>query len=324
VNPRWYVDGILPNYGSVNLLGGNTHAGKSTLLYAMVQSLRYGQPFLGKEVRQPKFVAVVLADRSAEDNPMWQKALDDELIDDFIAATSNPDYIETVKITMKSRAGGMQGHEKFEKLVNKLACQEDMVLIVDVFTTGFLGNIMSIEQVKDNMDCINFFCTKHKITLIGTGYGVKPKNDQKQRYERYVDRLIGASPLRGGASSVMYLATKEESAGDGYEQQVFEVLSRHAPGIRLGVELDDNRIFHAVPLSKKLVVEEAQLPACYDILTSIPIIATSSKDIYETYKDLNPTEHCSKSRFRAHLSALLQRDEIEQPERGKYRTKVSN
>jgi len=317
----WHVDGLIPAHGSINLLGGNTHSGKSTLLYDLVRSLRYSVPFFGRDTRAPKEIAVLLADRPAEDNPMWVRALNEGLIDNFLSAIEDRDYIETIEITSKT-GKGMEGWEKFKKLVDKMECPEESVLIVDVFTSKFLGNLMSIVEVGENMDSINAYCHKRKITVIGTGYGVKPTQDKKQRYTRYIDRMIGASSLRGGASSVMYLATVEEAYGDGYNCQVLEAVPRNGPPVRIGLQLDSKqRTFIEVPLVKREDAPKVKEPAelrCYNILLEVPVIATSGKEIYAAY-EAKVEKPVTFSRFRDYLSQLVKIGEIEIVERGVYR-----
>lgn len=314
---RWFVDGIIPSYGSVNLLAGNTHAGKSTMLYSMLAAIRYGSTFLGRETRKPKHAAAILADRATQDNPMWERGFELGLIDSYVNAVEDRQYCEMLEITTKNRKN-LLGWERFKLLTSRLEVQEDLLLVVDVFTTGFVGDVRSITDTKVNMDLINAYCTRNNVVLVGTGYGVKPTNDKKQRYERYVDRMIGAAPLRGGASTVMYLATPEESESDGWDAQVFEALPRNGKPVRLGVKMDDSRNFNAVPLTKKPPEpREPVLPACYDVLQFLTLEPTNWKELYDEYSK-REQEPVSESRFRAYLSELVRRGEAEIKERGSY------
>lgn len=241
---------IKPAYfgtGRIHIMAGSPFAGKSTIIGHLIQSLLDPSKniFQGLEFCQlaPTDIGMIFADRLSKDNKGWLNKLGVDIpIYSFINDKEFIDIISRGRLTKDP----LPGYTKF------LHCMEKMpptvkVVFIDVFTNVFLGDkIHDQGLIYAHMGAILNYCERTGRTIIGTAYGSKQKGKQ-DRYLRLVDRIVGATSLRGSASDLMYFSTKEEVEQN---YQILEWTSRHAPTMKFGLERTPDGLFeHTVVLN---------------------------------------------------------------------------
>jgi hypothetical protein len=203
----------------IHFVGGSNHSGKSTLMaqlaQAMVQGTSWGTLAPSPPVPPEKLI-FLFTDRMAEDNMAWVKAAGLSDIKMY-SAVDDSDYCARLKAG-HFKAHPVPGFSKFLYVTDKLKVAEDSILIIDVMTNQFTGDVLKINDVSDHMTLLANYCLQRRWTVVGTGYGVKITEDTKARYARKVDRIIGASTFRGAISTLCYLTTPAESGLEGLQE----------------------------------------------------------------------------------------------------------
>lgn len=227
--------------GRIHLLSGSPASGKSTLLAQLIgcfldpsKSFLSGLTF---EKLAPEEIGIIFTDRLLSDNMTWLKAFGVD-----VPVYSIPDDSKAINRLYQPTINPLYGVELFKFALSQLP-ETVKLVICDVFTSCFIGkNIHDQDIVYRHMIGLLNLCQQRGITIIGTAYGSKQKGGQQDRYVRLVDRIIGAATLRGCATDLAYLTTKEETgATEGYQE--FHWVSRHSAPRAFAIERMENGQF---------------------------------------------------------------------------------
>lgn len=207
VGPR-----LLPS-GDLHLLGGAPMAGKSTLLAQFLRQFVSPDPLFLPELQFARLdlqeIAVIHTDRPWSSNAHWYAACGLSEIPHYALA----DDPEAVRFMSKASTSTVPGVELFKFCLARLP-QHLKLVVADVLTNAFVGNIFHAGIVHRHAIALQNLIRERGITLLGTAYGTKMKQGKQERYQRAIDRIIGAAPFRGALSSILYLEASEESDHD--------------------------------------------------------------------------------------------------------------
>lgn len=230
--------------GRIHLLSGSPASGKSTLLAQLIgcfldpsKSFLSGLAF---EKLAPEEIGIIFTDRLLSDNMTWLKAFGVDV--PVYSIPNDSRAVGMLNSHTEVRVNYLYGVELFKYALSQLPSTVKLV-ICDVFTSCFIGkNIHDQDIVYRHMVSLLSICEQLGITVIGTAYGSKQKGGQQDRYVRLVDRIIGAATLRGCATDLAYLTTKEETgATEGYQE--FHWVSRHSAPRAFAIERMENGQF---------------------------------------------------------------------------------
>lgn len=227
---------VEPGYfakGGIHIISGSPYAGKSTLVAQIIKGLLTGTSFLSGlsfNTVAPEEIGIIFTDRRSIDNNVW---LDKEninvpaysLVDD---PSSLNQILSPYVVKNQERWREEQGVHLLRYCIEHLRKINPQVkyIFADVMTNAFVGaNIMNPHLVSCHMHGILQLCAEKGVTIFGTAYGSKQKSGKQDRFVRLVDRIIGAAPLRGSATDLLYITTKEETNIEGYQQ--LQWYSRH-------------------------------------------------------------------------------------------------
>lgn len=225
VEPR-----LLPA-GGIHLLGGAPMAGKSTFLAQFLRQFVDPDPLflpgMSFSKLAPEEIGVILSDRPWDRNCAWYEKVGLGEIPHY-ALAGDP---EAAAFLAKPRPAPT-GIALLKFCLERLPKTVKLVA-VDVLTNGFCGgNIFHGASLFQHMNALHGLVKERGLTVLGTCYGIKLKQGKNERYQRAIDRIIGASQLRGSADSILYLEAGEETTAD---YQRLSWYSRHGQDQTVGL-----------------------------------------------------------------------------------------
>lgn len=208
VGPR-----LLPA-GALHLLGGSPLAGKSTFVAQLLRQFVSPDPLflpgLDFASLPVESLGVILTDRPWASNCDWYTKVGLSEIPHY-ALVDDPEAIRFM--SKPTTMAGAPGVELFKFCLDRLPSTVKFV-VADVLTNAFLGNIFHHAIVHKHTTALQAVLRERGLTLLGTSYGSKLKQGKTERYQRAIDRIIGASPFRGALDSVLFLDAAGESDQD--------------------------------------------------------------------------------------------------------------
>lgn len=207
VEPR-----LLPA-GGIHLFGGAPMGGKSTFLAQLLRQFVAPDPLFLPGMSFSKFdvseLGVILSDRPWDRNCSWYEKVGLGDVPHY-ALAGDPDAAAFLAKPRPAPTGVALLKFCLDRLPKTVK-----FLAVDVLTNGFCGgNIFHGASVFQHMNAFHGLAKERGLTILGTCYGVKLKQGKNERYQRAIDRIIGASQLRGSADSILYLEAGEETTAD--------------------------------------------------------------------------------------------------------------
>jgi AAA domain len=283
---------IIPGYlkaSRIHLWGGSPHAGKTTLAVCLARSLSQGEPFLGHPALTPKeplpYFGAIFTDRPPEGENLamfkaagldipYYSLVGDRFLESLFQQERDPNF-KGPRLPI--------GHLLFKHCLDSLNPPRGGVVFIDVFAPTFTGHsIHDSVGVHRHMLLNQRYVQEKGITVIGACYGSKQITDTKQRYLRHEDRIIGAAPLRGCASTVVYLTTEAESGELGYQEMTWVPRGQN-PRIVLQIKRDDSGLFKPFDLQEAIqdATGKAKADRALSLLEGLPenaegLIATAS------------------------------------------------
>lgn len=216
-SPRRFLlkPGLFPLGGNIHLLGGAPYAGKSTLTAQLLQAVLCGGEFLGFQTEQlrPEEVGVVFTDRPDAGDWLESLGLQRKVPQHTLAGDPG-----LRKVIGAKHSQSVEGAEFFRYCLSKFPSTLKF-LVADVFTTYFTGpDVHRARLVASNMNLLHEILKERDLAVLGLVYGLKQKNNESDRYAVATERIIGAAPLRGSASTIAYLTSEEESGSRGFQE----------------------------------------------------------------------------------------------------------
>ena len=220
-------------------------------------SLKTGEDWLGLPVnRKPCYF--VFTDRSEESNRRPRETAD--VLDlPWVSLVDDEDLAGLELRLFAKKDHRFMGLTLLDAVLEKLDPKPGSVVILDVMTNAFLGDVHRQATLGPHLRQIAGRALRRKLTFIGTAYGVKTTGDQKSLYSRPIDRIVGAQSMRGSAGTLMYLCHPQEGldpkAPPSYDQE-FWIQSRDREA-RL-VKVVNRGLFELSDETKKVEDEDTQ------------------------------------------------------------------
>jgi hypothetical protein len=252
VTPR-----MLPT-GAIHLLGGAPMAGKSTFVAQLLRQFVEPDPrFLpGLEFQRLDLseLGIICTDRPWRDNASWFEAVGLSAVP-HVAIADDP---EILRFMSKPTTSGAPGVDLLRTCLDRLP-PTVKVVVADVLTNAFCGNIFQHQIVHRHMAEIQHLLRTRGLTILGTAYGSKLRQGKQERMQRAIDRIIGGSPFRGALSSVLFLEAQEESEHD-YQRLTW--YSRHHVAQAFALQRDETSglFFTRMDILNSAFVQPSALP----------------------------------------------------------------
>lgn len=323
------AEDIIPGYlkaNRIHLWGGSPHAGKTTLAVCLAKALLNGEPFLDQPQLTPRgpipYFGAIFTDRppEGENLDMFKSAgiempyyslVSDRFLESLFQQERDPDF-KGPRLPI--------GHVLFKHCINSLKPPRGAVVFIDVFAPTFTGHsIHDSVSVHRHMLLNQRFVQDQGITVIAACYGSKQITDTKQRYLRHEDRIIGAAPLRGCASTVVYLTTEAESGEDGFQEMTWVPRGQN-PRIVTKIKRDESGLFkvHDLQVDADEMAAKAKATKSLRVLEPFDSAAGPlSTAVLQAYAIANLA--LSESTFKRYLEELEANHAIQKVERGLWK-----
>jgi hypothetical protein len=312
-------DDIIPGFltrNRIHLLGGSPHAGKTTLAAHIGRCLLKGEPILGLEALTPvkvPYFGMIFTDRPPRENLQWFAL---EGIGDcpYYSFLKQVGLDSVYDLAYKTPAPGFH---LFRHCLDALKAPEGGVVFVDVFAPTFTGrSLFDANTVHRNMTLNQQLIETRKLTILASVYGAKQVTDTKQRYLRHEDRIIGAAPLRGCASSVLYLTTEPESGELGYQELTIVPRGANAR-IVVKVTRQENGLYRALSIDEEAeAVQSDEVGRALTLLACIDEADTTTATIVSNAMTMYGISRATINRY---LAVLLDKGAIVRSKHGSYR-----
>jgi hypothetical protein len=164
----------------------------------------------------------VFTDRSEASNRRPREAAD--VMDlPCISLVGNHELRVFERQLMQKKDHRFLGLQLLERVLDMLKPSTGGVLLLDVMTSAFVGDVHRQATLAYHLREICSLCEERKLTIVGTAYGVKTMGDPKTLYSRPIDRIVGAQSMRGSAGTILYLCHPQEGqdakAPPSYDQE---------------------------------------------------------------------------------------------------------
>lgn len=290
---------IIPAKG-VSLLAGASGVGKTTLLAEWAVRFRDGKSIFGHATQPPSFIGCLVVDRRWSSHRQWFEAAGFPDIPHY--SYQDDAELNWGRFHLKTDLIAL-----LERGLDAIRAPHGALVIVDPIAMFVPGNLIDYKMSAIGLAMIGRLCEARGITLIGTAHMGKQKGDEKHRYKRPQDRILGSSALAGFTDTQMYLLgpddTDEEYYGFGWiphhaPAQTFEL--QRDPGSGLFVPyFSHDRDFELFGIMKTIPTERTGIP---------------TKDIVEATETLR----LSKATTYRYLAELKKLGYLAQPKAGRW------
>lgn len=192
------IPGILP-FGTVTLVAGAPHAGKTTLLADWCRSWRDGTPILGKPTHRPTGLYYLTVDRGWDSYaPIFADAGYPEI----------PHYsiVDDDTVSLLDFSKPFQAFELFKRSLDCLAPLPGGHVIVDPVSPIFIrGDQNRSRDVATSLVAFARRCKEYQINLTLTAHFGKQRIDPKEQYVDPEDRISGSGSFSGYSHTQVYL-----------------------------------------------------------------------------------------------------------------------
>ena len=218
------VEDIFPSC-AFHIIAGSRGAGKTAFEVWMERSVLAGEAFLGHKTWRPPFWGVIILDRSPEDRLQWWAAAEMQPLP-YYSLTADP-KVNPATLIKQDPLGSLS---MVANEIKRMDPPPGSAITIDV--VNFLsGDVhLSYRSGFAHGWGIAKMAADYQITIFGVMHGGKQK--QGQQYLRLTDRAIASTGFLGTASTISYLATREETAHIGgceEDDQLFEWEPHHHP-----------------------------------------------------------------------------------------------
>jgi GTPase SAR1 family protein len=202
---RHPIPGYIHAY-TINLLAGASGVGKSALLASlMAVKFRDALPIFGHPTTKLPAIGVINADRDWESGAgEWFRRAGFSDIR-YYSMADDPTF-DPRRLRRK-----FDRPQLLIEFIGKLQLPKDSLVFVDPISLFLGGNLLDYDTCACACHEIRKFLKDAKITSIDTAHSSKLKADQKDRYARLQDRILGSTALLGYSDTQMYLAAPEET-----------------------------------------------------------------------------------------------------------------
>jgi hypothetical protein len=126
------------------------------------------------------------------------------------------------------------------EFIAKLKLPHESLVFIDPISLFLGGNLLDYDTCACACHEIRKFQKEQKLHSIATAHSSKLKTDQKDRYARLQDRILGSTALLGYSDTQMYLASPDET---GQPYYTFLLHSHLAPAEFYQLQRDEQGLF---------------------------------------------------------------------------------
>jgi AAA domain len=224
----------IPAY-SINLLAGASGVGKTAFCAsALAVQFRDTRPIFGHPTSQLPAIGVINADRG------W-----DSGAGEWFRRAGYPD-VRYYSMADDPSFDPRRLRRKFDRpqllmeFIHKLQLPKESLVFVDPISLFLGGNLLDYDTCACACHEIRKFQKEQKLHSICTAHSSKLKADQKDRYARLQDRILGSTALLGYSDTQMYLASPDET---GQPYYTFLLQSHLAPAEFYQLQRDEQGLF---------------------------------------------------------------------------------
>jgi hypothetical protein len=203
------IPGILPN--GISLLAGAPGAGKTTLISSWALGFRDNQPILGHQPRPTPFVGVLATDRSWESHSQWFSVAGWPDIPHY--SFQDDPALNWDRFLLRSELPALFLHG-LKSLYPPDGPPPGSVIFADTVAMFIDGNLIDYKRTAVSLGHLNRICRQRRLCCIGTAHMAKQKADQKDKYQRPQDRILGSAALLGFTDTQMFILAPEDLDAD--------------------------------------------------------------------------------------------------------------
>lgn len=249
--------------GSVSLISGAAGLGKTALLATFARWFRDGTPIFGHQPNPVPAIGIIAADRS------WERGAAH-----WFERAGYPDIAhysmqDDRSFDARSLRRKFERTMRLAEFTDRLKLPAGSLLLVDPMGLFLGGNLMDYDACAVACLEIRAMLRDRGLTLLGTAHSGKMKTDQRERYTRLQDHILGSSALLGFSDTQMVLAGPEE----GQTAYTFLWLSHLAAPETFQLERGDDGIFRLATGSDRA--------SCQQVLALLPLNGSPA-----TFRDL--------------------------------------
>jgi AAA domain len=236
--PRHPLPRYLQSY-TLNLLAGASGVGKTALCAgSLAVNFRDNTPVFGHQPSPLPAIGVINADRDWESGAgeWFSRAGFSDIR--YYSMADDP-LFDPRRLRRKFDRPSL-----LMEFAGKLKLPPESLLFVDPISLFLGGNLLDYDTCACCCHEIRKWQREVKLTSVATAHSSKLKADQKDRYARLQDRILGSTALLGYSDTQMYLASPEETGEPYY---TFLLHSHMAPAEFFKLSRDEQGLF--VPYS---------------------------------------------------------------------------
>lgn len=208
------IPGILP-FGSICLLSGPPHRGKTALLASLLARLVNGETLFGLPTTPPPAIGFICTDHKHQLNQsQW---LSRAGIVDRIKLYSLRNDLD---FNWQRLGEKKQRSTAFEDSVEYLKLPEGSLLVVDPVALFISSQLNDYHSVAMGLGQLDQILQRRNLTMWGTAHTAKQTLDTKKTYARPIDRINGSGAQIGFADTAMALTGPEDTTSGCYELAV--------------------------------------------------------------------------------------------------------
>jgi hypothetical protein len=208
------IPDILPS-GSICLLSGPAHSGKSALIASQLGEWRHTGRIFGRVAPWPKAVILLASDhRIAHNQGKW---LERAGLADCVRCDSLRDDPNFKWSRLRTSHGRIT---VFEERLIKLAPLPDTLLVPDPLALFVAGKLGDYTEIAIGLGEIGQVIGKYGVTIWGTAHTAKQLDDPKKTYKRPIDRVLGSGGQIGFGETAMNLVMPDDNGYPYYQLYV--------------------------------------------------------------------------------------------------------
>src|SRR5262245_9379595 len=289
---------IIP-FGGISLLAGAPNVGKTALLAWIARCFRDRALLFGHQPNALPAIGIINADRGwAKGAGGWFRRVG--FADIRVYSMSDDRFFDRKRLRRRFDRSSL-----LIEFIDKLQLPPGSLVLVDPIGMFLGGNLNDYDTCAVACHEIRFALEQRGLTLLGTAHSSKIKADKRERYLRLQDQILGSTAIFGFTDTQMYLASPEET-GEPYYTFVWHP---HMAKVELHMlSRDEQGLF--VPY------DGADQGNCARVLALFP--EDGSEVQLQVLVELAEAIPLSRATLKLVLAVLIERERVDNPQRGIY------
>ncbi len=208
------IPGIIP-FGSITLLSGPPHRGKTALLATLLAKLLKGELLFDLPSAPPPVVGFICTDHKHQLNQSQWLSRAGILDQVKLYSLRNDMDFQWKRLRDKD-----QRSAAFDDCIEKLQLPEGSLIIVDPVALFISAQLNDYHSVAIGLGMLDQVLQRRNLTMWGTAHTSKQTEDSKKTYKRPIDRINGSGAQIGFADTAMALTGPEDTQSGCYELAV--------------------------------------------------------------------------------------------------------